>query len=200
MRVAHEIVAIVLDKPSRAEEVLLAVVHLGQEGKVQLHDAVIVRKDGDGKPTVVETTDITPTKGALGGSWLGIFAGLLLGPGGPLIGGVAGAGLGALYGKLVDKGLDDGWVKGMADWIDPDSSALLLLVEDGVAVGVIDELRRFEGTGEVAYTTLPDAVRAELDAALRGEAAAGAPAGGTDPLADVTGGIDGSSGGAPGPN
>ncbi|MBA2496807.1 MAG: DUF1269 domain-containing protein, partial [Acidimicrobiia bacterium] len=122
-----------------------------------------------------------------------------LGPGGPLIGGVAGAGLGALYGKLVDKGLDDDWVRGMADWIDPDSSALLLLVEDGVAVGVIDELRRFEGTGEVAYTTLSDAVRAELDAALRGQAAASAPAGGTDPLADVTGGIDGTSSGAPGP-
>jgi hypothetical protein len=56
----------------------------------------------------------------------------------------------------------------MADWIDPSSSALLLLVEAGFSPDVIEELKRFEGTGEVAYTTLPDGVKADIEAALSG--------------------------------
>jgi uncharacterized membrane protein len=166
--VPQEILAIVLDKPTRAEQVLLALAHLQGEGKVQMHDAVIVAKDGEGRSRTVETIDVTPAKGALAGSWWGLLGGLLVG--GPLAiaGLLGGAAAGALYGKLVDRGLEDDWVKSMADWIDPDSSALLLLVESGFSPDVIEELRRFEGTGEVAYTTLPEGTKAEIEAALSG--------------------------------
>ena len=170
-----EILAIVLDKPSRAEEVLLALVHLQQEGQVKLHDAVIVAKDEEGRPRIVETIDVTPAKGALAGSWWGMLAGLLVGGPAFLVGAVGGAAAGAVYGKLVDRGLDDEWVKGMADWIDPGTSALLLLVED-IGPGVLTELERFEGTGQVAYTTLPEGTRAEIEAALDSDDEAAEPA------------------------
>lgn len=164
----HDILAIVLDKPTRANEVLLALANLQGEGKVRMHDAVIVAKDADGRPSVVETVDVTPARGALAGAWFGLFGSLLVaGPAGlaVLLGGAA---AGALYGKLVDRGLDDHWVKGMADWIDPGTSALLLLVDDGLDPVVLDELRRFEGTGEVAYSTLPAGVRDAVEQALGG--------------------------------
>lgn len=171
----QDILAIVLDKPTRANEVLLALANLQSEGKVKMHDAVIVAKGDDGKARVLETTDVTPTKGALGGAWWGLFGSLLVG--GPaalgvILGGVA---AGALYGKLVDRGLEDDWVKGMADWIDPGTSALLLLVDHDFDPAVVGELRRFEGTGEVAYTTLPSEARAEIEAALSGTDRAGQP-------------------------
>lgn len=164
----EEILAIVLDKPTRAEQVLLALAHLQGEGKVRMHDAVIVAKDESGRSRIVETVDVTPAKGALAGSWWGMLGGLIVG--GPLFlaGMLGGAAAGALYGKLVDRGLEDEWVRSMADWIDPGSSALLLLVEAGFSPEVIEELRRFEGTGEVAYTTLPEGVRNEIEAALSG--------------------------------
>ena len=54
----HDILAIVLDKPTRANEVLLALSHLQGEGKVRMHDAVIVSKDADGRASVVETVDL----------------------------------------------------------------------------------------------------------------------------------------------
>jgi len=166
--VPQEILAIVLDKPTRAEQVLLALAHLQGEGKLQMHDAVIVAKDPEGRSRTVETIDVTPAKGALAGSWWGLLAGLFVG--GPIgvAGIIGGAAAGALYGKLVDHGLEDDWVKSMAERIDADSSALLLLVEAGFSRDVVEELKRFEGTGEVAFTTLPDATRAEIEAALAG--------------------------------
>lgn len=164
----HQILAIVLDKPNRASELLLSMANLAGEGKLSMHDAVIVTKDAEGQAKVVETVDVTPAKGALAGTWWGMLAGLLLG--GPVFLGAAvgGAAAGALYGKLVDRGLEDTWVKDMAEWIAPGTSALLLLVGSGLDPAVIEELRRFEGIGRVAVTTLPDSTKAEVEAALLG--------------------------------
>jgi uncharacterized membrane protein len=164
----QEILAIVLDKPTRAEQVLLALAHLQGEGKLQMHDAVIVAKDPEGRSRVIETIDVTPAKGALAGTWWGFLGSLLIGGPVAIAAVVGGAAAGALYGKLVDRGLEDEWVKSMADWIDPDSSALLLLVESGFDTAVVEELKRFEGTGEVAYTTLPEGTKADIEAALSG--------------------------------
>jgi len=162
----QEILAIVLDKPSRASELLLALANLRSEGKIALHDAVIVAKDDGGHTRVVETVDVTPLRGALAGTWWGMLGGLLIG--GPVFLGAAigGAAAGALYGKLVDRGLEDQWVKDMAAWIDPGTSALLLLVDAGLDPAVLEELKRFEGIGRVAGTTLPDGVKADIEAAL----------------------------------
>lgn len=164
----QEILAVVLDKPSRASELLLALANLASEGKLKMHDAVIVAKDTEGRTSIVETVDVTPAKGALAGTWWGMLAGLIIG--GPLFLGAAigGAAAGALYGKLVDKGLEDGWVKDMAEWIATDTSALLLLVDAGFHPDVVEELRRFEGIGRVAVTTLPEGVRSDIEAALSG--------------------------------
>ena len=164
----QQILAIVLDKPTRANELLLALAHLQAERKVQMHDAVIVAKDAEGRTQIVETVDVTPAKGAMAGSWFGLLGSLLIaGPAGLAVI-LGGAAAGALYGKLVDRGLEDEWVKSMADWIDPGTSALLLLVDDGFDAEVIEEIGRFEGTGEVVYSTLPSAVREDIEEALSG--------------------------------
>lgn len=162
----QEILAVVLDKPTRASELLLSLMNLAAEDKLKMHDAVIVAKDEEGKANVVETVDVTPARGALAGSWWGMLAGLIIG--GPLFFGAAlgGAAAGALYAKLVDKGLEDQWVKDMAAWISPGTSALLLLVESGFDPEVVEELRRYEGIGRVAVTTLPAGAKADIEAAL----------------------------------
>jgi uncharacterized membrane protein len=164
----HKILVVALDKPSRASELLLTLTNLASEDKVRLHDAVIVAKDAEGHSRTVQTVDITPAKGALAGSWWGMLAGLLVGGPAFLATAIGGAAAGALYGKLVDHGLDDGWVRQMADWVEPDRSALLLLVDAGFDDAVLTELGRYEGTGTVAYTTLPAAARAEVERARSG--------------------------------
>ncbi len=165
---AQQILAIVLDKPTRANEVLLALAHLQGESKIRMHDAVIVAKDAEGRTQIVETVDVTPAKGALAGSWWGLLGSLLVGGPAGLAVLLGGAAAGALYGKLVDKGLEDEWVKSMAAWIDSGTSALLLLVDAGLDPAVIEELKRFEGIGRIAGTTLAAGVKAEVEAALGG--------------------------------
>ena len=161
------IIGVSFDKVTRAEEVLLALVHLQQEGEIAMSDAVVVLKDDAGKVRIHQTIDPTPGRSALTGSIWGMLVGMLFG--GPvfLAAAVAGAGGGALMAKLIDLGLDDEWVKDVGKWLDPGTSALLVLVAADVRPAVLKELSRYEG--DVLYCTFPDAVRQELERALAAE-------------------------------
>ncbi len=161
----EHLVAIVFDKTTRATEVLVNLMNLQHEGALRLADAVVIAKDESGRAQIQQTMDITPGKGALLGSWWGLLAGLLVG--GPLAV-VGGAAAGALYGKLVDKGLDDGWIKQMSEWLEAGRSGLLLLVTVENKAQVLRELGRYEG--EVVSTDFPEPVRRELEQALNDEA------------------------------
>lgn len=158
---AEHLVAIAFDKPNRASEVLVNVLHLQQEGALRLGDAVVLAKDEHGRARILETIDVTPGKGAMIGTWWGLLAGLFVGP----LAIVGGAAAGALYGKLVDKGLADDWVKQMSEWLDAGRSALLLLVTVENKDQLLTELGRYGG--ELVSTDLPEPLRQELEAALR---------------------------------
>lgn len=161
------LVAIAFDKPNRASEVLVNLMHLQQEGALRLGDAVVVAKDDSGRARILETIDVTPGKGALMGTWWGLLAGLFVGP----LAIVGGAAAGALYGKLVDKGLADDWVRQMSDWLEAGRSALLLLVTVEDRAKLLTELNRYGG--ELVSTDLPEPLRQDLEQALR--ARGGAP-------------------------
>jgi uncharacterized membrane protein len=158
------IIGVSFDKVTRAEEVLLALVHLQQEGEIAMSDAVVVIKDDAGKVRIHQTIDPTPGRSALTGSIWGMLAGMLFG--GPvfLAAAAVGAGGGALMAKLIDLGLDDNWVKDVGSWLNPGTSALLVLVAADVRPAVVAELGRYEG--DVLYCTFPGAVREELERAL----------------------------------
>jgi uncharacterized membrane protein len=118
-------------------------------------------KDEDGRARTIETVDVTPSKGALMGTWWGLLAGLFVGP----LAIVGGAAAGALYGKLVDKGLADDWVKQMSEWLESGRSALLLLVTVEDKRQLLTELGRYGG--ELVSTDMPEPLRQELEEALR---------------------------------
>ncbi len=165
----EHVVAMAFDKPSRATEVLVNLLHLQEEGALRLGDAVVIAKDDSGRAKIHETVDVTPGKGALVGGWWGLLAGLFVGP----LAIAGGAAAGALYGKLVDKGLADDWVKQMSEWLDAGRSALLLLITLENKNQVLRELSRYEG--EVVTTDLPEPVRLELEEALRERTRTDAP-------------------------
>src|ERR1700753_1488000 len=125
----NKLLVISFDDPLKAQEFLVTATRLQKNGELQLHDAVIVRRDPDGTSHVVETTDVTPGRGALGGGVWGLLLGTLLGgPIGGLVIGAAAAGGGALYAKLVDTGIKDATIAELRTAVPNGRTALALLL------------------------------------------------------------------------
>jgi len=140
--------------------------HLHAGGLLQLHDAVIVNRNADGSSRVTETTDVTPTRGALGGGVWGLLLGTLFaGPLGGLVVGAASAGGGALYAKLVDTGIKDSTVAELRTAVPPGRTGLALLVSHVSLADLQRELARFPGAALVE-TDLPQAAVVAVREAL----------------------------------
>ncbi|MEX2324905.1 MAG: DUF1269 domain-containing protein [Nitriliruptoraceae bacterium] len=155
--------AFAFDSPLRAQEALLAAMRMVARKQLTLEDAAIVAKVR-GRVRVTQTKDVTPTQGAVGGAWLGILAGLFLGPGGPIVGAALGAAAGGLFAKLRDIGIDDDEMKRMGDELDDDEAALFLLVEDCHQMRALHEVSRFPGRllASSADADLQETVRQRL--------------------------------------
>ena len=160
------LVALSFDSPLKAQEALLAMTRLQEQGVVLLRDAVFIHRDTDGSVRVVETTDITPGDAALEGTFWGALVGTLLVPGiGTIVGGAVSAGLGALAAKLTDIGIPDATVKELETQAQPGTSIVALLVSHLNEEAFLTEMHRFAGAGLVQSTLSADAV-ARLRTAL----------------------------------
>lgn len=136
--------AFAFDSSLRAQEALLASMRMVGKQQMTLEDAAIVTRVR-GRVRITQTKDINPTQGAVGGAWLGILAGLFLGPGGPFVGGALGAAAGGLFAKLRDIGIDDDEMKRMGEELGDGEAALFLLVEDCHKMRALHEVSRFPG-------------------------------------------------------
>ena len=112
----------------------------------------------------VLTTHHAVGAGATWGMFWGFFFGLLLFV--PVLGMPMGAGLGALFGKLEQAGIDKEFQSQVRDLLAPGTSALFLVIERERPERAIEALRRHGGT--VLRTTLSPEAEAKLQAALHG--------------------------------
>jgi uncharacterized membrane protein len=111
---------------------------------------------------VIKQTDSRRKRYAAAGAGAGLLIGVLLG--GP----IGGAVVGSVIGALKDRGIDDKFIRGVADSLKPDSSAIFLLVkEGGDAEKIKEELRSYKAT--VVHTTLSPEVEKQLRDALANE-------------------------------
>jgi len=146
----------------RAAEVLAALRRLNKEYLVDLDDACYVTKDASGKIKLHQNTSLTGAGAAWGGLW-GMLIGLLFFV--PFLGLALGAGLGALSGKLSDYGIDDKFAKQIAATLQPNTSAIFMLVRRATPDKVIPELSQYGGT--ILQTSLPKETEEKLQAALK---------------------------------
>ena len=103
---------------------------LAKQELISLHDAAMVAWPwGAKKPRTRQLTDLTGA-GALGGSFWGLLFGLVFFV--PLLGMAIGAGMGALSGSMRDVGIDDDFIKGIRDHVNPGTSALFVLTSGAV--------------------------------------------------------------------
>src|SRR5262245_61876860 len=102
-----------------------ALFELQGEHLIQIGDAVIATKTESGHVKLNQMVNMTAAGAATGSMW-GMLIGLLFLN--PILGVVAGAASGALGGALTDVGINDAFMKKLAETIEPGKAALFVLV------------------------------------------------------------------------
>jgi len=155
------LVAIEYDDLFKAEEVRLSLMKLQKEYLIDLEDAVVAVKDQKGKVRLHQAVNLTATGALTGGFW-GMLIGMIFLN--PLLGMALGATAGAVSGALTDVGINDKFMKDLAENMKPGSSTLFVLVRKVTPDKVLDEIK---GTGgKVLQTSLSHEDEAKLQAAL----------------------------------
>ncbi|EGV18164.1 DUF1269 domain-containing protein [Thiocapsa marina] len=132
---------------------------------IDMEDVVVVTKDNAGKVKLHQAVNLSAV-GAVGGGFWGMLIGLVFLN--PLLGAAVGAGAGALSGKFSDIGINDDFMKGLAQNFQPGCSAVFILVRKVTADKVLDGLAEFKGKGKVLQTSLEKDQEESLKAFLEG--------------------------------
>lgn len=154
-------VAIGYDDPHKALEVRLALVKLQREYLISMEDAVVAVKNDAGKIKLHQAVNLTAAGAISGGFWGSLIGLLFLNP---LLGAAVGASAGAASGALTDVGINDDFMKKLADSLKPNSSVLFVLVRDMTPDKVVDEIKGFGGT--IIQTSLSHDDQNKLQTAL----------------------------------
>ena len=154
-------VAIQYDEPLKAHEVRLELLKLQREYLIDLDDAVVAVKNEAGKIKLHQAVSLTASGAVSGGFWVTLVGLLFLNP---LLGAAVGASAGAVSGALSDVGIDDNFMKQLAESLQPNSSVLFVLVRKATPDKVVDEIKKFGG--KLLRTSLSHEDEAKLQAAL----------------------------------
>lgn len=155
------LVVIGYENEVRAEEVRLALLKMQQAYLIDLADAVVVVRDEQGKIRLHQWHNLTASGAVSGGFW-GVLVGMIFLN--PLFGLAIGAAAGAISGALSDVGIDNNFMKQLAETLQPGTAALCVLIRQMTPDKVVEELQKFGGT--VIKSNLCNENEAKLQAAL----------------------------------
>ena len=122
-----------------ADEVLLDLQRLQQVHKINLDDAVVAVRKGDGPIKIKHSNLLVASDAAIGSA-----VGMVLGPVGLLVGGVIGAAVGETVKLLSHIGISDSFVKEVADLLEPGSSAIFFRAHKTISEDIVSELTKFD--------------------------------------------------------
>jgi uncharacterized membrane protein len=125
-----------------ADEVLLDLQKMQQVHKLDLDDAVVVVRKGDG-PIKIKHSNVLVMSDAAIGSLFGMVLG---GPFGLLVGAVVGAAVGESVKVLTHIGLSDEFINEVSQVLEPSTSAIFIRVHRHLSDNVVEELKKYKGT------------------------------------------------------
>ena len=157
------LVVIEYDDMYKAEETRLLLRKLQKDYLIDLEDAVVAVKDGQGKVKLHQAVNLTGIGAVSGGFWGSLIGLIFLNP---LLGLAVGASAGAISGALTDVGINDNFMKELAGGMTPRSSALFVLVRKATPDKVLEGLKPFAGKGRILQTSLTKDKEDELRALL----------------------------------
>ena len=155
------LLAIAYDSELKAREVRLKFAAMEKDYLIDIGDAAIAEKKADGKVKIHQSYNLT-ANGAIGGTFWGALIGLIFLN--PLIGAAIGAASGAVAGALADVGINDEFMKDLAEKFQPNTSVLFVLAREMTFDKVLDALKGTGGT--VLQTSLSHEDQGKLEAAI----------------------------------
>ncbi len=159
----NDLLVIAFPSEQKAEDVRQKLFQMQKEYLIEMGDAVVAVKDQEGHIKLNQLFNTTAIGGVSGMFW-GALIGLIFMM--PLAGAALGAASGAVSGALTDFGIDDKFMKDVAEAVPPGGAALFVLVRKMTTDKVLEGLRGVGGT--VLRTsfdkTKDDAIRAALAA------------------------------------
>jgi uncharacterized membrane protein len=161
----YDIVAFVFDGKDAASQNLKEIKHDGTLKGYKVKVQAVAEQDANGKVHIHE-----PGHGVWGtalGAGGGSLLGLLGGPAGLLAWTIGGAMAGGLAGKYAGRPIKKGDLQELGSALTPNSSALMLVLEDKDTEGVIDSMKGY--TANVVTLTLGDDLSGEIDQLVAGE-------------------------------
>jgi uncharacterized membrane protein len=166
------LVAIGYPDQATAEEARATVQQLEADLVIQASQVASINRDLEGKYHVHTTHGGASTgAGAVWGGFWGLLFGLLFFV--PFAGWAVGAGLGALFGHLGEKGIDKAFQQEVRDQLQPGTSALFMIIEQVTPDKAIAALEKYGGT--VIRTSLSEEDTKKLQEALQAPEPASAP-------------------------
>ena len=157
------LVAIGYPDQGTAEEASQTVQSLQAELIIQADQVAAISRDLEGKYHVhTNHGGASSGGGAIWGGFWGMLFGLLFFI--PFAGLAIGAGMGALFGHLGKKGIDQQFQQQVRDYLKPGTSALFMIIEKATPDKAIAALQQYGGT--VIRTSLSDEDTAKLQEAL----------------------------------
>lgn len=164
------LVAIGYPDQTTAEEARHTVQQLESELIIQADQVAAISRDMEGKYHVHTTHGGAGAgAGAVWGGFWGLLFGLLFFV--PFAGWAVGAGLGALFGHLGEKGIDKAFQQQVRDYLKPGTSALFMVIEKATPDKAIAALDQYGGT--VIKTSLSEEDTRKLQEALQPPQAVG---------------------------
>jgi uncharacterized membrane protein len=155
-----ELLVLVFDAPGKAEQALEFLQSLKREKIVaRIRNAAILIKDANGKISIEEAEDVDKRHGAIFGAITGGLVGLIGGPVGVIVGATAGAATGRIAADKIDMGFSDDYLESLKTSLQPNSSAIIALVEHEWT-GTVTEALAKQG-GQVFRQALPDEIIAQ---------------------------------------
>ena len=154
------LVAIAYEDVNQAQEVMGTLGKLVKEHSLELEDAVIVERQDGGKIKLHQPS--TAGAGAAGGALWGGLIGLIFLM--PLFGMAIGAASGAAAGAASDYGIDDKFMKEIADKLPEGGAAIFVLVREATTDKVVPEIAKYGG--HVIQSSLSNEQEAALQEAL----------------------------------
>ena len=158
-----QLIVFTYDNQEKAATVLQSVAELSKQHLIEVEDAAVIVKDANGKVKVQQTLEsmVKSSNVASGGFW-GLLIGLIFG--GPIFMALLGMGLSALFGRKLDVGIDNQFIKNVGNDMKPGDSALFLLSNEITVDKVADALREHGGT--LYHTSLSKEAEEQLAKAL----------------------------------